>query len=100
MGDAATNRPGVSGRVLGLLHYLGLAPVLAAFRRVRADPFVRHHRAWALAVLLLLQAGVVLYFVGELTVARIWPSLVRALAGVPWLWWVLPAAWGLVWLVC
>ncbi len=45
-------KPGALPRLVAAAFYLGLTPFLAWTRRCREDPFVRHHAAQALALLL------------------------------------------------
>jgi hypothetical protein len=52
MSDRARSRPALPDRLLAASCYLGLAPLLGWLRRCRVDPFLRHHHAQALAVVL------------------------------------------------
>ncbi|HKB38675.1 MAG TPA: hypothetical protein VKD72_19685, partial [Gemmataceae bacterium] len=100
-----TSRPGLVSRLLSLLSYLGLAPVLSVLRVRWDDPFRRHHRDQALALFLILQVGIVLELVEE--VASLYyvphfPRLTRALVEARWLVYVVLGvllAWALTWAV-
>jgi hypothetical protein len=100
-----TAPPGLVSRLLSLLSYLGLAPVLSALRVRWDDPFRRHHRDQALALLLILQVGIVLELVlevGSLYFFPHFPRLTRALVEARWLGYVVLGvllAWALTWAV-
>jgi len=91
--------------LLSLLAYLGLAPVLSALRVRWDDAFRRHHRDQALALLLVLQAGIVLEVLLEVAALYFvvhFPGLTRVLVEAKWLGYVVLGvllAWALAWAV-
>ncbi len=66
--------PPLPRRMLALAGYLGLAPWLGFFRASREDPFLRHHRAQALSLLLGLAPLLLLGLAGLLAATHLFTS--------------------------